>query len=403
MTWLKLKSSYMKAKKQKTFLAGMLFFGMILFSSLGLAASFDCMKASSQIEKIICDDATLSQLDEELAVKFRSSIASSPEVRQQQIDWLRNSRDKCETIDCLVAAYRIQIKTLSESQQAQPTKPISETASTQAPVNPVSILMDMQYFIGSSSLFKEYTWSDPREKVFGKGTAEWTDQDFLLLEQRLREQITIERAAVVQHMQQIGLNSSPDENSIFQSRKRYLDEAIAALPKFKYWVSLAREKLKVEEDRQLQIRYEEDQKRQQEINRQGELRFAQEQEYLKRQNEEIKRQQQKDQQQAEVKRQKEEESSQNNLLIFIAIVAAGIGGWFWNKFIRLRCSDCKSVSIDTVNVTETDRWRGTKQVSERNTKGTKTRHVQTTFVKNLYEYRCKNCQHEWAKEIREEL
>ena len=393
----------MKSKNQKAFLTVILFFGLIIFSPWGLAASFDCAKTISQIEKIICNDATLSRLDEDLAVKFRNSIANSPELRQQQIDWLRNSRDKCETVDCLVTAYHIQIKKLDEPQQAQPARPIAETASIQAPVNPVSIFMDMQYFLGSSSLFKEYTWSNPKEKVFGKGTAEWNEQDFLLLEQRLREQIAIERDAVVQHMQQIGLKGSPDENSIFQSRKRYLDEAIAALPKFKYWVSLSQEKLKAEEASQLKIRYEEDQNRQQDINRQEGLRLAQEREYLKRQNEEIKQQQQKDQQQAAVKIQKEEESSQNNLLIFSAIVAAGIGGWFWNKFIRLRCPDCKSVSIDTVNVTETDRWRGTKEVSERNTKGTKTRHVQTTFVKNLYEYRCKNCQHEWSKEKREEL
>ena len=99
----------------------------------------------------------------------------------------------------------------------------------------------------------------------------------------------------------------------------------------------------------------------------------------------------------------DERANEGNLQILLAVIAAAIGGWFWNKFIRNRCPNCKSASFDRVNGTEIDRWRGTKEVTEQRSRGTNTRHVQTTYVKMLFGYRCKTCQHEWAKERQEEL
>lgn len=98
-----------------------------------------------------------------------------------------------------------------------------------------------------------------------------------------------------------------------------------------------------------------------------------------------------------------ENKKSNNIGIFLAVLAAAIGGWIWNKFFRNRCPKCKSTSFDTTSETEVDRWRGTKKVSETHSRGTKTRHVQTTYIKKLYEYRCKACQHAWALEMKEEL
>lgn len=112
--------------------------------------------------------------------------------------------------------------------------------------------------------------------------------------------------------------------------------------------------------------------------------------------------QQQQEQQLRTERQAEQEKS-NNLWKLLAVIAAALGGWYWNKAIRNRCPNCKSPSFDRINETETDRWRGTKQVTEKNSRGTNTRHVQTTFVKKQFQYCCKLCQHEWMKERREEL
>lgn len=111
------------------------------------------------------------------------------------------------------------------------------------------------------------------------------------------------------------------------------------------------------------------------------------------------RQQREQQQNAE--RQAERDKS-DNLWALFWVVAAVLGGWYWNKAIRNRCPNCKSTSFDRTNETETDRWRGTKQVTEKHSRGSNTRHVQTTYVMKQFEYCCKNCQHEWMKERQEE-
>lgn len=106
--------------------------------------------------------------------------------------------------------------------------------------------------------------------------------------------------------------------------------------------------------------------------------------------------------QFEVERRANQESA-NRLWIVLGIIIAALGGWSWNKFIRNRCPNCKSTSCETLSVTEGDRWRGTKAVTEKHSRGTNTRHVQTTYVKMIFLYRCKDCQHEWEKQRTEEL
>lgn len=107
---------------------------------------------------------------------------------------------------------------------------------------------------------------------------------------------------------------------------------------------------------------------------------------------------------AELDAQRRAEQSRNDKLwigggILVAIFAA----WFWNKFIRNRCPQCKSTNYDTTSVDETDRWRGTKKVTEQHSRGSRTRHVSATYVKKLYAYRCRDCQTEWTAEKKEEL
>jgi hypothetical protein len=87
------------------------------------------------------------------------------------------------------------------------------------------------------------------------------------------------------------------------------------------------------------------------------------------------------------------------LLIFVTVV----GLWGWNRFVRNRCPSCKTTSVTCMAESETDRWRGTKQVSERNSRGTNTRHMQTTYVKTQFDYECNHCHDQWSKVRKEEL
>lgn len=79
------------------------------------AASFDCRKASTPVEKMICGTSELSALDEELSRSYRRAFEGSdesPRLRQQQRAWIRDVRDRCTTEICADAAMHQRIKEL---------------------------------------------------------------------------------------------------------------------------------------------------------------------------------------------------------------------------------------------------------------------------------------------------
>jgi|GEM_PF-5006180 uncharacterized protein len=80
------------------------------------AASFDCSKASTRVEKLICGDADVSKLDNELAKAYQQGIEYSEDVlntTMTQREWLKAIRDNCQNVDCLKAAYQSRIRELS--------------------------------------------------------------------------------------------------------------------------------------------------------------------------------------------------------------------------------------------------------------------------------------------------
>ena len=94
------------------------------FKSLGLAAlvlsgavqaaSFDCAKAQSKVEKMICADAELSRLDDELGEAYEDALEGNPkatDVRNAQKQWIKE-RNSCQDKTCLSALYRQQTTAL---------------------------------------------------------------------------------------------------------------------------------------------------------------------------------------------------------------------------------------------------------------------------------------------------
>lgn len=91
------------------------------------AASFDCTKATSRVEKLICADDVLSKLDDELATAFRtaSDVADAAhQVRREQSQWLA-SRNACGDRACIKSAYDRRLADLRtarvSSQAGKPT------------------------------------------------------------------------------------------------------------------------------------------------------------------------------------------------------------------------------------------------------------------------------------------
>lgn len=85
-------------------------------------ASFDCAKATSAVEKLICSESELSTADEELANIYdqaRTYSASPQEFKKKQMHWIRADRDPCQTKECIAAAYRNRIEELSAPSPAE--------------------------------------------------------------------------------------------------------------------------------------------------------------------------------------------------------------------------------------------------------------------------------------------
>ncbi|RMC94777.1 DUF1311 domain-containing protein [Aquitalea palustris] len=83
---------------------------LLIASSATFAASFDCMKASNFVEKQICTDQQLSQMDESLSTNYKgmlnSNFGGSPkQLKKEQLAWV-GQRNKCTTRQCIVDAYK---------------------------------------------------------------------------------------------------------------------------------------------------------------------------------------------------------------------------------------------------------------------------------------------------------
>jgi len=89
------------------------------------AASFDCAKASTKIEKLICTDAALSKLDEELAVAYKAALQDenrAESIRQTQKQWMKE-RNTCTDADCVKRAYAARLHALSLAPEKSVSKP----------------------------------------------------------------------------------------------------------------------------------------------------------------------------------------------------------------------------------------------------------------------------------------
>jgi uncharacterized protein len=85
------------------------------------AASFDCAKASTKVEHIICDSPEITKLDEELAQNYKAALQGqlkADAIRQAQKLWVKE-RNRCVDAACVKEAYEARIQIFLAS------KPIS--------------------------------------------------------------------------------------------------------------------------------------------------------------------------------------------------------------------------------------------------------------------------------------
>ncbi|MEO8672997.1 MAG: lysozyme inhibitor LprI family protein [Tahibacter sp.] len=79
------------------------------------AASFDCSKAATPTEHLICAEPALSRQDEQLADAYRAALkrAADPRVlRAKQLEWLKVQRDACGDSTCVMRVSAARISAL---------------------------------------------------------------------------------------------------------------------------------------------------------------------------------------------------------------------------------------------------------------------------------------------------
>jgi uncharacterized protein len=87
----------------------------LVLTSWARAATFDCDKASTSVEKVICSDTRLTNLDDQLGRRYKDALAASSNsgaLKAEQKAWL-SSRNQCKDSDCIIKAYDDRISVLS--------------------------------------------------------------------------------------------------------------------------------------------------------------------------------------------------------------------------------------------------------------------------------------------------
>ncbi|MDO8343528.1 MAG: hypothetical protein Q7T48_10040 [Cellvibrio sp.] len=99
---------------------------LLIASTPVLAAGFDCQKARSEVEEKICSNDRLSTLDLELNQIFKLASIEAEDKKSpvnDQLEWLKNTRDLCDSADCLQLVYINRIYYLQSKRIIPPYEP----------------------------------------------------------------------------------------------------------------------------------------------------------------------------------------------------------------------------------------------------------------------------------------
>jgi uncharacterized protein len=92
--------------------------GLVGLAPHAFAASFDCTKATSPTEKLICSDAQTSALDSKLQQTYKSALTAASEaidkkdLAEEQRNWIKYTRAGCQDTVCLRQVYTARIAVL---------------------------------------------------------------------------------------------------------------------------------------------------------------------------------------------------------------------------------------------------------------------------------------------------
>ena len=112
--------------------------GVARAAAPGEGPSFDCARATSQVNQTICASPALSALDRKLGVDYGATLhqggIDAAALQADERRWLTHVRDACADAACLAAAYRARdSELLDRSRRAASPAAYAETQAFPAP------------------------------------------------------------------------------------------------------------------------------------------------------------------------------------------------------------------------------------------------------------------------------
>lgn len=108
--------------------------GCLMLASTAQAASFDCAKAQTKVEHLICDNSEISKLDAELNSAYKTALQEEKQadsIKHAQKEWMKE-RNGCSDADCVKRAYEDRLRVLSSPTVARNALKEKEEAGTAA-------------------------------------------------------------------------------------------------------------------------------------------------------------------------------------------------------------------------------------------------------------------------------
>lgn len=89
----------------------------LVISHVAFGASFDCNKAATVTEKLVCSNSEISLLDDKVSAAYKGAIAkanNSAIIKARQRDWIKSVRNQCQDSTCLTQVYTNRLEQLSQ-------------------------------------------------------------------------------------------------------------------------------------------------------------------------------------------------------------------------------------------------------------------------------------------------
>ena len=171
---------------------------LIAVGCFARAASFDCGKARTRVEKLICSNPELSKLDDDLAAKYKRAAAVAakfpgPEqtaLKENQVTWLKTNVGRCNDAMCINLAYSDRISALDfyvsemEGRRTDPDDPTGTYKLVREPTTGDLSVMRLRngkvrfaFILTAPGVHSPYTGSLDATVPLKNGVAEWTDPE----------------------------------------------------------------------------------------------------------------------------------------------------------------------------------------------------------------------------------